>query len=194
MSLLMIDPEPFAENFDRHPFYIAHSLGEHALFDLRELAALSGRLRPRLVEWNDGHGDAYGKSDETRAALFVIFYAFVGTIIAMVGYRILWGGHLSTRADAPTIDGIITFISIMLYTALAFAAGGVAAAWLYPTRRSVVLAALAAAAVAAGVASLMMPWYRGLSIEFPIIVGFSAIVCSGLAWVLRLFRIAETRR
>jgi hypothetical protein len=68
MSLLMIDPEPFAENFDRHPFYIAHSLGEHALFDLRELAALSGRLRPRLVEWNDGHGDAYGKPDETRAA------------------------------------------------------------------------------------------------------------------------------
>jgi hypothetical protein len=130
----------------------------------------------------------------TRAALFVIFYAFVGTIIAMVGYRILWGGQLSTRADERTIDGLITFISILMYTALAFAAGGVTAAWAYSARRSIAVATVAAAVVAGGVASLMMPWYRGLSIEFPIMVIVSAFLCSGLAWLLRLFRMAETRR
>jgi hypothetical protein len=129
----------------------------------------------------------------TRPALFVTFYAFVGTIVAMVGYRILWGGQLSTRANEPTIDGLITFISIMLYTALAFAAAGVTAAWVHRARRSIVGAMIAAAVVAGGVASLMMPWYRGLSIEFPIVVTLSALVCAALAWILGLFRIPDLR-
>jgi hypothetical protein len=129
----------------------------------------------------------------TRAALFVIFYAFIGTLVAMVGYRILWGGQLSTRAAEPTVDGLITFISIMLYTALAFAAAGVTAAWVYRARRSMTLTILAGAVVAGGLAALMMPWYRGLSIEFPIIVTLSAFVCAALAWVLGLFRIPDLR-
>jgi hypothetical protein len=129
----------------------------------------------------------------TRAALFVIFYAFVGTIVAMVGYRILWGGQLSTRAAEPTIDGLITFISIMLYTALAFAAAGVTAAWVYRARRSMTSAMFAGAVIAGAVASLMMPWYRGLSIEFPIVVALSALICAGLAWALGLFRIPDLR-
>ncbi len=129
----------------------------------------------------------------TRAALFVTFYAFVGTIVAMVGYRILWGGQLSTRANEPTIDGLITFISIMLYTALAFAAAGATVAWVHRARRSIVIATIAAAAVAGGVASLMMPWYRGLSIEFPIIVTLSTLVCAALAWILGLFRTLDLR-
>jgi hypothetical protein len=129
----------------------------------------------------------------TRAALFVIFYAFVGTIIAMVGYQVLWGGHLSVQSDDPTISGLFQLISLILYTALAFGAAGVTAAWVYPPRRSVLVAAIAGAAVAGILASLMMPLYRGLSIEFPIVVSLSALVCSGLARYMRLFRTAETR-
>jgi hypothetical protein len=129
----------------------------------------------------------------TRAALFVIFYAFIGTIVAMVGYRILWGGHLSAPSDERTLDGLVLFISIILNTALFFGAAGLTAAWVYPARRSFVLAALAAAAVAGIMAALMMPWYRGLSIEFPIIVTLSALVCAGLGRVFGLFRAAEMR-
>jgi hypothetical protein len=129
----------------------------------------------------------------TRAALFMIFYAFIGTIVAMVGYRILWGGHLSAPSDERTLDGLILFISILLNTALFFGAAGLIAAWVYPARRSFVLAALAAAAVAGVMAALMMPWYRGLSIEFPIIVTLSALVCAGLGRVFGLFRAAEMR-
>jgi hypothetical protein len=84
-------------------------------------------------------------------------------------------------------------ISLILYTALAFGAAGVAAAWVHPARRSIVLTAIAAAAVAGALASLMMPLYRGLSIEFPIMVISSALVCTGLARLLRLFPMAETR-
>ena len=129
----------------------------------------------------------------TRAALFVIFYAFVGTIIAMVGYKILWGGHLSVQSDEPTTTGLIQLISLILYTALAFAAAGLTAAWVYPAQRSIVVAAIAGAAAAGILASLMMPWYRGLSIEFPIVVTLSALICTALAARLRLFRMAETR-
>jgi hypothetical protein len=129
----------------------------------------------------------------TRGAVFVIFYAFIGTIVAMVGYRILWGGQLSTRAAEPTIDGLITFISIMLYTALAFAAAGVTAAWVHRASNSIAFAIVAGAVIAGGLAALMMPWYRGLSIEFPIIVTLSAFVCAALAWALGLYRIPDLR-
>jgi hypothetical protein len=129
----------------------------------------------------------------TRAALFVIFYAFTGTIVAMVGYRVLWGGHLSVQSDAPTVDGLIQLISLILYTALAFAAAGLTAAWVYPWRHSIVVGAIAGAAVAGVLASLMMPLYQGLSIEFPIIIAVSALVCTGLARLLRVFRVAEAR-
>jgi hypothetical protein len=129
----------------------------------------------------------------TRAAFFVIFYAFVGTIVAMVGYRILWGGQLSAPSDERTVDGLIQFISIILYTALAFGAGGLTAAWVYPARRSVVAAAFAAAVIAGGLAALMMPWYRGLSIEFPIVVTLSAFLCAALGRLFGLFRAAGMR-
>lgn len=129
----------------------------------------------------------------TRAALFVIFYAFVGTIVAMVGYRIVLGGPLSAPSDERTMDGLILFISILLNTALVFGAAGLTAAWVYPARRSFAMAAIASAAVAAFVSYLMMLWFHGLSIEFPIIVTISALICAGLARFLRLFRMAETR-
>jgi hypothetical protein len=61
-----IDPTRFAAYFDRKPFYLQHQLGDHPLFSLRELAALSQRLPPEVVEWNEGHAGAYGRPDAIR--------------------------------------------------------------------------------------------------------------------------------
>jgi hypothetical protein len=129
----------------------------------------------------------------TRAALFVIFYAFVGTIVAMVGYRVVMGGPLSAPSNERTIDGLILFISILLNTALVFGAAGLTAAFVYSARRSFVLAAIASAAIAGCVSYLMLFWFRGLSFEFPIIVTLSALVCAGIARLLRLFRMPDLR-
>jgi hypothetical protein len=129
----------------------------------------------------------------TRAALFVIFYAFVGTIVAMVGYRLVLNGPLAAPGQERTVDGLILFITILLNTALIFAAAGLTAVIVYPIRHSVVMAAIASTVVAAVVSSLMAFWFKGLSVEFPVIVALSSLVCAVLAWYLRLFRIPGLR-
>jgi hypothetical protein len=122
----------------------------------------------------------------TRAALFVIFYAFVGTIVAMVGYRLVLDGPLATPDEERTLDGLILFISILLNTALIFGAAGLTVAMVYPLRNSWIEAALASAVLAAVVSYLMTFWFRGLNFEYPIIVTLSTLVCAGIARTLRL--------
>lgn len=63
---LSIDPVLFAKDFDRRPFYLEHDLGSHPLLGLSAMAALSERLHPALVEWNEGHAGAYGKPDQIK--------------------------------------------------------------------------------------------------------------------------------
>jgi hypothetical protein len=67
-SHLQIPEQPFRLYFDRKPFYIRHNLGEHPLFALDQLAALSRRLPPEVVECNEGHSGAYGRPELTRQA------------------------------------------------------------------------------------------------------------------------------
>jgi hypothetical protein len=123
----------------------------------------------------------------TRAALFVIFYAFVGTIVAMVGYRLVLDGPLATPDEERTLDGLILFISILLNTALIFGAAGLTVAMVYPLRNSWIEAALASAVLAAVVSYLMTFWFRGLNFEYPIIVTLSTLACAGIARALRVF-------
>ena len=63
---LSIDPDNFAANFDKRPFYLEHDLQAHPLFELPAMAMLSARLHPFLVEWNSGHAGAYGKPDQIK--------------------------------------------------------------------------------------------------------------------------------
>jgi hypothetical protein len=129
----------------------------------------------------------------TRPALFVLFYAFVGTIVAMVGYRLVLHGPLAAPAQERSLDGLVLFITILLNTALIFAAAGLTAIIVYPIRHSVVTAVVASVIVAAVVSYLMTLWFRGLSLEFPLIVALSALVCGVLARAMRLFRIPGLR-
>jgi hypothetical protein len=129
----------------------------------------------------------------TRAALFVIFYAFVGTIVAMTGYRLMLEGPLASPDQGRAFDGPVLIISMLLYTALVFSAAGLAAVWVYPLRRSWTVAVLASALVAAVAAPLMIAWLHGLSIEFPAVAALSAMLCGVLARLLGLFEVAETR-
>jgi hypothetical protein len=123
----------------------------------------------------------------TRAALFVIFYAFVGMIVAMVGYRLVLDGPLATPDEERTLDGLILFISILLNTALIFGAAGLTVAMVYPLRNSWIEAAVASAVLAAAVSYLMTFWFRGLNFEYPIIVTLSTLACAGIARALRVF-------
>jgi hypothetical protein len=129
----------------------------------------------------------------TRAALFVIFYAFVGTIVAMTGYRLMLDGPLASPDQGRAYDGLVLFISVLLYTALVFAAAGLGAVWVYSLRYSWTVAVLASALVAAVAAPLMIAWFHGLSIEFPAVAALSALLCGVLARLLRLFEVAEAR-
>jgi len=47
---LAVDPDLFAENFDRRPFYVKHDLANHPLFQLPAIAALSQRLPENLLD------------------------------------------------------------------------------------------------------------------------------------------------
>lgn len=129
----------------------------------------------------------------TRAALFVIFYAFIGTIVAMAGYRWVLGEPFLAATDERTVDGLILFISILLNTALLFGAAGLVAVWVYPVRRSFPLAAAASAVLAAVVSYLMTLWFTGLTFAFPVTVTAAALICAGLARLFRLFRMPELR-
>ena len=82
---LSIDPDTFATNFDKRPFYLEHDLQSHPLFELSAMAALSERLYPSLVEWNCGHAGAQGKPDQIKPATL----SCKETILA-VGMRPAW--------------------------------------------------------------------------------------------------------
>jgi hypothetical protein len=53
-GLLAIPAPQFRAYFDRKPFYLGHKLAGHPLFRLPELAALSTRLPPAVVEHDEG--------------------------------------------------------------------------------------------------------------------------------------------
>jgi hypothetical protein len=60
---LSVDPDTFAQNFDKRPFYIRHELASHRLLELSAIAALSERLPKNLLEWNSGQAGAYINPD-----------------------------------------------------------------------------------------------------------------------------------
>lgn len=82
---LSLDPERFAADFDRRPFYLEHGLRAHPLLQLPSMAALSRRLHPALVEWNSGHAGAYGKPDQIKPPV-----APCDETILAVGERPAW--------------------------------------------------------------------------------------------------------
>jgi hypothetical protein len=55
LSRLTLDPEVFAHQFNRRPFFIEHQLAGHPLFALPRLVALAQSLPPDEVEYNAGN-------------------------------------------------------------------------------------------------------------------------------------------
>jgi hypothetical protein len=56
---VVADPDIFAENFDKRPFYVKHDLAHHPLLRLSAIAALSERLPKNLLEWHLGQVEAF---------------------------------------------------------------------------------------------------------------------------------------
>jgi hypothetical protein len=54
MPFVEVDKQVFGAHFDRKPFYVRHSLGQHPLFTLPRLVELARSLPDRYVEYNAG--------------------------------------------------------------------------------------------------------------------------------------------
>lgn len=66
-ALLVVDPDTFAKNFDRQPFYVEHDLAKHPLLQLSAIAALSERLPKNLLEWHSGQVDAFSNPGSLKS-------------------------------------------------------------------------------------------------------------------------------
>src|SRR5207248_11506053 len=63
--LIELDRDVFAAYFDKKPFHIRHSLGEHPLFALPRLMELARALPDAYVEYNAGILPVGVRPDET---------------------------------------------------------------------------------------------------------------------------------
>jgi hypothetical protein len=67
---LSVDPDTFAQDFDKRPFYVKHALADHPLLELSAMAALSQRLPGQLLEWNSGQAGAFTQPDKSKPHRF----------------------------------------------------------------------------------------------------------------------------
>ncbi len=116
-----------------------------------------------------------------RAFFLVVLYAVVGTVLALVVYRVILGEPLNRPGADRTIDGLIAFLSIVMNMLLAFAAAGVAAVMIRSAHASFWLAVGISAVVAGAVGLGMMFWFPGLSWKFPVVMVAAAAVCAVVA-------------
>ena len=117
----------------------------------------------------------------TRAFALLVLYVALGTVVTLVGYRLVWGGPLAPAGSERSLDGLVTFLGIALNTALAFAATGVIAALIARSHTPFGTILLVSMVAAGAIGTAMMFWFAGLTLAYPLFMAASGAVCAAAA-------------
>lgn len=123
-----------------------------------------------------------------RSLMVIVLYAVIGTAFTVAGYRIALGGEVNLPGMDKALDGSVIFLSIVIYTAMAYAAAAVLLALMSPSGVSPNLAVLVSALVTGVIGFGMMAWFPGLTVVFPIVMACGGVVCASTANLLGLFQ------
>jgi hypothetical protein len=113
-------------------------------------------------------------------------YVVAGTILTIVGYRLVLNGPLADAVAEKSVEGLVIFLSIVMNIALVFAAAGVASVMLEQSRVSFPLILIASAVIAGVVGTAMTFWFVGLSPAFPVTMAAGGALCALAANALGL--------
>ena len=118
----------------------------------------------------------------------ILLYLVVGTALTLFVYRVVIEGPLAPVGKDRSLDGLIIFLSIVLNTALAFAAAAVASVMAVQLRWPFVAVLVLSVALAGLLGTGMMFWFVGLNAAYPTVMALNAGLCAVFADRLSLLR------
>jgi hypothetical protein len=118
----------------------------------------------------------------------ILLYVIVGTALTLFVYRVVIEGPLAPAGMERSLDGLVIFLSIVINTALAFAAAAVAAVMAAQSRWPFVAALVVSVTVAGLIGTGMMFWFVGLNAAYPTVMALNAGLCAVFADRLGLLR------
>lgn len=118
----------------------------------------------------------------------IVLYVITGTALTLFVYRVVLEGALAPADAERSLDGLIVFFSIVLNTALVFAAAAVATVMAAQSRLPFVMLLVISAGIVGLVGTGMMFWFTGLGWAYPVVMALNGGLSAFMAARLGLFR------